>query len=831
LAGGPLVLNSSADDLPNMQRSTPLTPEGWTVTVGADPANQTATGSAEYTGGPQVPKNQGDGGVTPHGGGSLTLRVGDNQNSFARANHAYLDGSPVGGIDVEYSWITTERPGTPIYEPGAAAPSLRLAVKHRGATGNDAESDDTLTYEPYFNRGGATLVGQWFRDDAGAGRWWATSSGQETLFTLQQYQETHPGAVVATQPGGSFSVTVGWGSAEWQNFEGSVDDVLLQRSGSTVRTTYDFDPTVLDARALNTQPWTFPTTTVASSPNPATVMFVAGPPTPFFGVGSMRLAVGSRGENSAQARKSDLDGGTLGDIEALSYGTYVRSRLSSIDCAEAPYLTIDMFTPASAGTPPLVPATPEARHRLIFHPCDQSAVPLGKWQRWDALTGIWRWEESDSAKRTSINSDPESPQCSGTTCRGNLAEFGSAYPNAEIADTTSDGGSLRIGAGGGAANNPNAQTARWDNFVGYADFLTADLDGESGRTYDFDGSDADPSTPPGETGGTGSTSTTSTTVRRSTTTTRPDSGSTTTTTADPDGNASASVGRLEGADRFDTAIEVSQSRFDDDAADAVVLARGDDYPDALAATPLAVNRRGPLLLTWPSDLEARVEDEIRRVLPDGGTVHIAGGPVAVGPAVEARLEADGFHVIRHNGRNRFETATLIAEQVSGASIAFLATGTNFADALPSGAAAGAEGGVVLLTAGSSMPPETAAYLNARPNVRRVAVGGQAAAADPGAERIVGDDRFATAAAVARRFFPDATAAAVANGTHFADALAGGPHIGSRGGPLLLTRIEALPEAARQWLVESRDSLANVYIYGGPNAVSPTTEGQIRSATS
>jgi len=280
-----------------------------------------------------------------------------------------------------------------------------------------------------------------------------------------------------------------------------------------------------------------------------------------------------------------------------------------------------------------------------------------------------------------------------------------------------------------------------------------------------------------------------------------------------------------------TAIDISKGSFDNDTAGAVVLARADNYPDALAATPVAANRSGPLLLTFPDTLDSRVESEIQRVLLPGGAVHIAGGPAAVGSGVEGRLRNAGFNVIRHNGRNRFETATLLAEQVQGPAIAFLASGTTFADALPSGAAAAAQAGVVLLTNGSSMPAETAAYLQARPGIRRVAVGGQAAAADPGAERIVGADRFETSVALARRFFNGAPSAGVANGTNFPDALAGGAHVGSRGGPLLLTRQEALPASVRQWLAESRNSLRNVFINGGPNAVSTSTENEVRSATS
>ena len=55
--------------------------------------------------------------------------------------------------------------------------------------------------------------------------------------------------------------------------------------------------------------------------------------------------------------------------------------------------------------------------------------------------------------------------------------------------------------------------------------------------------------------------------------------------------------RLAGVDRVDTAVKISQNSFPaNGSANAVVLARGDIFPDALAGAPLAVAKGGPLLL-------------------------------------------------------------------------------------------------------------------------------------------------------------------------------------------------------------------------------------------
>ncbi|MFP3441662.1 cell wall-binding repeat-containing protein, partial [Pantoea sp. SIMBA_133] len=54
------------------------------------------------------------------------------------------------------------------------------------------------------------------------------------------------------------------------------------------------------------------------------------------------------------------------------------------------------------------------------------------------------------------------------------------------------------------------------------------------------------------------------------------------------------VERISGKDRYKTAIEVSKAGWE--KSDTVVLARGDEYPDALAGAPLAYKYDAPILL-------------------------------------------------------------------------------------------------------------------------------------------------------------------------------------------------------------------------------------------
>jgi YVTN family beta-propeller protein len=259
-----------------------------------------------------------------------------------------------------------------------------------------------------------------------------------------------------------------------------------------------------------------------------------------------------------------------------------------------------------------------------------------------------------------------------------------------------------------------------------------------------------------------------------------------------------SAARLAGADRFETAVAVSKAEFPGGGAGAVVLARGDDYPDALVGAPLAAAKNAPLLLTSGSSLPAVIKAEIQRVLAAGGTIYVLGGDKAVPASVESELTGMGYQVVRYSGANRFQTAVKVADALGDPATVLLATGVNFPDALSAGVAAAKVGGVVLLTNGPSLPAETSAYLAAHPG-SVFAIGGPAAKADPSATAVFGSDRFETAVDVAMKFFSGPTAVGVATGLSFPDALSGGALLGHVGAPLVLVSATSMPGSVTSYL--------------------------------
>jgi len=290
------------------------------------------------------------------------------------------------------------------------------------------------------------------------------------------------------------------------------------------------------------------------------------------------------------------------------------------------------------------------------------------------------------------------------------------------------------------------------------------------------------------------------------------------------------IARLAGPERIATAVAASRAAFQDGGAPAVVLARADLYPDALAGTPLAADRGAALLLTGPEALDLATEAELQRVLADGGRVFLLGGEAALSGAVARRVAALGYDAVRYGGENRYATAVVIADEgLADPDTLLLATGRNFGDALTAGAAAGSVGGAVLLTDGSNMAPETRSYLDTQPQAQRYAIGGPAAAADPSAAPVAGDDRFTTAVAVAEEFYAEPAFVGIASGEAFPDALVGGAYASRLGGPVLLSGRHGLPEPADTYLRGNAASIRTVRLFGGSNALSPGVKGDVHQA--
>lgn len=160
----------------------------------------------------------------------------------------------------------------------------------------------------------------------------------------------------------------------------------------------------------------------------------------------------------------------------------------------------------------------------------------------------------------------------------------------------------------------------------------------------------------------------------------------------------------------------------------------------------------------------------------------------------------------------------------------LATAGDYPDALAGAALAARRGAPLLLTGSDGLRPDVAQVLAQLGVTDAVLLGGTAAigeqvATDLGAqgiatERIAGDDRYATAAAVARSAGGPVPRVIVATGAGYADALAAGAYLAqdpSTAAPVVLTRPDRLSPAAAAVLTDLAPG--EITVVGGPAALS------------
>jgi hypothetical protein len=169
--------------------------------------------------------------------------------------------------------------------------------------------------------------------------------------------------------------------------------------------------------------------------------------------------------------------------------------------------------------------------------------------------------------------------------------------------------------------------------------------------------------------------------------------------------------RHAGADRYATAAAISAANYAPGVAVAYV-ATGTNFPDALAGAAVAGNLGGPLLLVTRDTIPAATATELARLQPV--KIVILGAAGVVGDSVAAALAgfATSTMVYRHAGADRYATAAAIsaANYAPGVAVAYVATGTNFPDALAGAAVAGNLGGPLLLVTRDTIPAATAAEL-------------------------------------------------------------------------------------------------------------------------
>jgi putative cell wall-binding protein len=263
--------------------------------------------------------------------------------------------------------------------------------------------------------------------------------------------------------------------------------------------------------------------------------------------------------------------------------------------------------------------------------------------------------------------------------------------------------------------------------------------------------------------------------------------------------------RLYGPTRYQTMDQIVRKGWT--GADVAIIATGENFPDALAASALAGVLDAPVILTSSQTLSP----EASSLLKDLGVkkVYVVGSSVVVSDNIFNQIKAIVPDTTRSFGADRFATAEQIyyAGQGSWSKTAIISTSHNYADALSISPFAFAEKAPIFLAdATGGLTPSTVTAIKSGSFDKIVIVGdakvvpdkvkvqlGYAANNDTTFIRLGGADRYKTSALIVEYSVSHSShlgfqGLSVATGNNFPDALAGGA-FGGRGGSVLLLAAE------------------------------------------
>lgn len=285
--------------------------------------------------------------------------------------------------------------------------------------------------------------------------------------------------------------------------------------------------------------------------------------------------------------------------------------------------------------------------------------------------------------------------------------------------------------------------------------------------------------------------------------------------------------RIYGTSRYDTGLAAAD-KFKSLSGEAklqnVVVASGENYPDALTGSYLAKVKSAPVLLVSRTS-ETRITSYIKQNLASGGTVYILGGEGAVSKAFARDLESKGIKVERLGGTTRFDTnlAILKAADVSDEEL-LLCTGSNYADSLSASAA-----GRPIMLVGSSLTSAQKEYLESLDTKKAYAIGGKSVVSDKivsdfkdvtgvDAVRIAGTTRYDTSVEVAKTFFAGNLGGFVVlvYGQNYPDGLSGAPVAMTLDAPIILASNQNY-KACENYCKSVK--AVKAYVLGGPMLIS------------
>ena len=284
---------------------------------------------------------------------------------------------------------------------------------------------------------------------------------------------------------------------------------------------------------------------------------------------------------------------------------------------------------------------------------------------------------------------------------------------------------------------------------------------------------------------------------------------------------SIDITRLYGDNRYKTSLKVADTLKQIkgiEKFDKIILADGNQFPDALCSGFLAQSLDAPIILINNTNSKM-VTDYINSNLNSDGSIIILGGENAISASLLSNLNNKYERVY---GNNRYETNLEILNYLDVKYDTLLVcSGNNYPDSLSVSAL-----NLPIMLVNNELRSDQIDYLSKNEFAEICIIGGTSAVNTKiesslktysSVKRIAGSNRFQTSTCVAKEFFGKTDNALISFARNFPDGLCGGPLAGVINAPVLLTadgNTDELKKYFNEFTYPNK-----LYILGGESLIS------------
>ncbi len=178
------------------------------------------------------------------------------------------------------------------------------------------------------------------------------------------------------------------------------------------------------------------------------------------------------------------------------------------------------------------------------------------------------------------------------------------------------------------------------------------------------------------------------------------------------------VTRIGGKNRYETSLNIVEQNG---IKDGLIIASGENFPDAMSSTSLANKYNIPIVLTPKDTLSEDLEALISEIT---GNIYIIGGKGVITEEVMNQIKTIHPDTYRISGKNRYKTNAAILDEFGVSQKTYVVTGENFPDSLTASVLAAKNNAPLVLSPKYDITESYSAYIEAnRPHTATI-VGGK-----------------------------------------------------------------------------------------------------------